>query len=378
MNKHVLYILLLIPFLRLNAQTNGSATQDYIHFYQEFLSTQKNSRCAMYPSCSQYAISAFKEFSFLKAMIFTSDRLIRCSHDANYYESTYITGKRSFIDFIPNKKVPTSIINKRFPKPYTKIFKLTSSRDTLSLFIDELINKGKYDLALLEIERELFLKKANTRLYIQKLICHRGLQDYENGIYDYETVYPNYAKNNNSIKQQAALLYYCAGNLEEASTMSEEIISIGNSTNEMDKTYGLKGIIATQHNNYNEARKYFSLIKELPIRQSSIQLLQQLEISKKKNPSLAKVLSIIPGGGYLYTGHKGSALTSFLINTLLAYATYTSIKSENYGMAGVCGFMGLSFYIGNINGAGRSARRYNQSQKNKYIKKLEQIYISNY
>ena len=160
--------------------------------------------------------------------------------------------------------------------------------------------------------------------------------------------------------------------------MSEEIISIGNSTNEMDKTYGLKGIIATQHNNYNEARKYFSLIKELPIRQSSIQLLQQLEISKKKNPSLAKVLSIIPGGGYLYTGHKGSALTSFLINTLLAYATYTSIKSENYGMAGVCGFMGLSFYIGNINGAGRSARRYNQSQKNKYIKKLEQIYISNY
>ena len=85
--------------------------------------------------------------------------------------------------------------------------------------------------------------------------------------------------------------------------------------------------------------------------------LNELKEQKKKSPSLARILSIIPGGGYLYTNHKGSALTAFVINSLLGYATYTSVKSKNYGVAGVCGFLGLSFYIGNINGAGRSAVR---------------------
>ena len=74
-----------------------------------------------------------------------------------------------------------------------------------------------------------------------------------------------------------------------------------------------------------------------------------------------------------YTKHKGSALTAFIVNSLLGYATYTSIKSENYGMAGVCGFLSLSFYIGNINGAGRSATRYNLKKKNEQIRKLERI-----
>lgn len=42
-------------------------------------------------------------------------------------------------------------------------------------------------------------------------------------------------------------------------------------------------------------------------------------------------------------------------------------------MAGVCGFLSLSFYIGNINGAGRSATRYNLKKKNEQIRKLERI-----
>ena len=103
----------------------------------------------------------------------------------------------------------------------------------------------------------------------------------------------------------------------------------------------------------------------------NLSVLENIKEQKKKRPSLARILSIIPGGGYLYTNHKGSALTAFVINSLLGYATYTSVKTKNYGIAGVFGFLGLSFYIGNINGAGRSAIRYNERQYNEYIRKLE-------
>ena len=99
--------------------------------------------------------------------------------------------------------------------------------------------------------------------------------------------------------------------------------------------------------------------------------MKNIQEQKRKSPTLARILSIIPGGGYLYTNHKGSALTAFIVNSLLGYATFTSIRSKNYGMAGVCGFLGLSFYIGNINGAGRSAIRYNEKQYKSYIKRLE-------
>ena len=105
----------------------------------------------------------------------------------------------------------------------------------------------------------------------------------------------------------------------------------------------------------------------------NIALLDQLSKQKKKNSTIAKYLSIIPGLGYLYSGHKGSALTSLLVNGALGYATYTSIKSQNYGLAGLCGLFTVSFYIGNINGASRSATRYNEAKKRNIIKQLESI-----
>lgn len=73
------------------------------------------------------------------------------------------------------------------------------------------------------------------------------------------------------------------------------------------------------------------------------------------------MLSVIPGAGYAYTKQYQTAITSLLINSVLAYATYTCIKRDNYGMAALSGIFSLTFYFGNILGAGKSANRYNQS-----------------
>jgi hypothetical protein len=109
------------------------------------------------------------------------------------------------------------------------------------------------------------------------------------------------------------------------------------------------------------------------VKKRSVDIVEQLKNFKYKKPALAKWLSIIPGVGYYYAGHKGAALTSFIVNGLLIYATYSSVVSENYGLAGLVGLVSLSFYIGNISGAGRSAIRFNEKTRSKYLGELERI-----
>lgn len=126
---------------------------------------------------------------------------------------------------------------------------------------------------------------------------------------------------------------------------------------------------------YEKAIDEFKAVSSFSLynNQESIDLINELWMQKNKSKFLAEALSIIPGLGYLYAGHPKSALTSLLVNCALGYATYSSIKSENYGVAALCGFFTLSFYLGNITGAGSCAERYNLNQQKEIIAKLENI-----
>ena len=220
MQRYIYIILLLIQASA--SFTQNIATDDYIGFYQDFLSSQKNSRCAMYPSCSQYGKMAFKNFTFPKAITLTCDRIIRCSHDARYYDITYQSGNRSLIDY-PQDNFPTQIIHNRYQAPHTDILKWRSDRDSNILFINQLINKEEYYPALLEIERLLFSNQGDHQLYKLKLLCHRGLKEYEEGIFEYEVTFPDTIKKNTELQMQAAILYYCTNNFSNAINLTEKM-----------------------------------------------------------------------------------------------------------------------------------------------------------
>ena len=50
-----------------------------VTFYRKFLSPLKGkSTCIFYPSCSLYAIKAFREWGLIRGMGFTAWRLLRC------------------------------------------------------------------------------------------------------------------------------------------------------------------------------------------------------------------------------------------------------------------------------------------------------------
>lgn len=378
MYRYCLFILFLWVIPKIAAQSDsGKATDEYIGFYQKFLSKHKNSRCAMYPSCSSYGKMVFKEKPFGEAIILLTDRIMRCSHERSLYDITYEYGYRSSVDFPYYKDVPNHILYNKYVSPHVDCLKVNRYSDNILPFINHLINKEEYQSALIEIERSFFFDMYDSVsiLYANKLLCYRGLNDFEKGIFEYEVEYPKSIKNVDAVNMQVALLYYLTSNNQNALKVLDKIVKKGTVTDIQQRAHMLKAVINLKEGELQTAESMFcdasSFNMSKDVYRNNLKILRDIKEQKKKSPSLARILSIIPGGGYLYTNHKGSALTAFVINSLLGYATYTSVKSKNYGVAGVCGFLGLSFYIGNINGAGRSAIRYNERQYNAYIRRLE-------
>ena len=378
MYKYSLFILFLWVIPRAVAQSDrGNATDEYISFYQKFLSSQKNSRCAMYPSCSSYGKMVFKEKPFMEAITLLTDRIMRCSHERNLYDITYEYGYRSAVDYPYYKNLPDHILYNKRELPHVDVLRIGQTSDDVLPFINHLINKEEYQSAMIEIERKLFFDKQclDPIFYVNKLLCYRGLGDYEKGIFEYEVEFPKFIKNVDAVNMQVALLYYLTSNNQSSLNVLDRVLTKGVTTESQKKAHILKAIIYLKEGNIQAGESMFREVSSWGVNkelyESNLNILRNIKEQKKKSPSLARILSIIPGGGYLYTNHKGSALTAFVINSLLGYATYTSVKSKNYGVAGVCGFLGLSFYMGNINGAGRSAVRYNERRYNDCIRKLE-------
>lgn len=346
----------------------SNAVHDYIGLYQKYVSGLKSGRCAMYPSCSNYGLQVFGEYPFFTAMAMTSDRLIRCSHDQHLYDKTYAYGLRSCVDNPDFVTTPPSSMGRLYTD--TKRWP-----DAALQFVDYLINEGDYNSALLEIRRIEFMDNVFIpHLYAKKFLCMRALGMYEEGIFEFETLEDSAAKTNSRICLQASLAYYETGNYEETINKLNMLDAAGDSTAYYNQ-YILQGITYSRMEEYDKAMNSFEQAARYNVGtyDRNIDFLNQLSAQKRKNPIVAKCLSIIPGLGYLYSGHKGSALTSLLVNGALGYATYTSVKSQNYGVAALCGLFTISFYMGNINGAGRSATRYNESMRRNIITQLESI-----
>ena len=120
-----------------NYEKNASANS-VIDMYQKSLSSLKNGRCAMYPSCSNYGLMVFDEKPFFVATSLLGDRLMRCSHDKAFYNVTHEYGMCSLVDYPYYKNLPSYLT--AAPDIYTDVIK--HSDDSVALFVNYLINNA--------------------------------------------------------------------------------------------------------------------------------------------------------------------------------------------------------------------------------------------
>lgn len=90
----------------------------------------------------------------------------------------------------------------------------------------------------------------------------------------------------------------------------------------------------------------------------------------RKNPTVAGLLSIVPGLGYLYDGYPGTALSSALVNGLFMGATYKAFKDGNKPLGVTLSVLSLGWYGGNVTGSIATAHRRNAAMRDEHVLKF--------
>lgn len=345
------------------AQTSESALADYVRIYQKYLHREPGTgTCAMFPSCSRYGLMVFDDCYFHKAMVYMADRMIRCGHDFDAYDLTLQNGQLLLLDLPPYRTVSRDYVYA--PKLSFAYTDWKEEQDSSLLYVNYLINRQMYREALFAIEEIQFKHRLlSEQLFVNKLNCYNSLNLVEDAIYDYEIRFPGVIKKSSKVKFEMLNILIPIGNYDMAECLLREISDDTTSLIVAQK-YAWQGILCSQREDWKEADVFFKRLSkcspDMNRDECNKSLVQKAMNFRKKKAGLAASLSVIPGLGYIYTGRPKSALTAFVMNSLLGYAVFSSIKKENYGVAALLGVFNLSFYIGNITGAKRSASQYNQ------------------
>lgn len=358
----------------------SQAIADVIGFYQTYISGIRPDECPMIPSCSRYGMGQFQTKPTLTAFLNTSDRLMRCGHDHRRYGLYAQGGMVKLVD--TGSKSEDARLRFRFARP---LFAFADTADVpASLgFIQHLMNQHYYDQALLEISRVLYTKQMvnNKTLYINYIRCLKAKGDYEKITYEYEVSFPAALRDDPDVRLEVGQVWMQLENYANARAMLQLPPGTVSPTSFSDRVHLLNGLIAVRQFDWPGSRRALASVNPnssaYDMAQSATAILTNAERLPTKKPAVAGTLAIVPGAGYFYAGHRQTALTALLLNSLLGYATYTTLRTRNYGLAGLTGAFGLAFYTGNITGSVKSARRYNLQQKQILagsIERMIQIY----
>lgn len=340
-----------------------------VELYQKHISPIVGGFCQMYPSCSTYSIDAFKQKGELTALFYTTDRIMRCGRDLRNYPSVYTTSGTRYFDqvdgFFTHK-----ILSSGIPGPDT----ISGTRLD---FVRLLINKGLYHEALLEINRIMYDSSEvdSIELYREYMVVLHGLKEYDLAMTEYQVKFPVEIKADQLIKFEIGKMLVDEEKYEEAVQYFTLDDNTCFDTLLYPKSSMFLGLVYAHQHDWNRSIEFY---KSVPVCSDcyenaldNISTIESAIAERYKKPAVAGTLAVIPGLGYLYSGYPGTALTAFLSNSLLIYATYTSVKSENYGVAVLSGLLSCSFYLGNIIGSVRSADRYNYYKRQMYLDRLK-------
>jgi len=169
------------------------------------------------------------------------------------------------------------------------------------------------------------------------------------------------------------------GNPGYAQVVLQNCLKLARDTHTKDRIYlelariHIQNTVTPGKDELDSARKNLMLIS--PEKHQEYKVARQVEAIDKavnapvKNPALAGILAIIPGGGMLYCERYKDAFISFCFNTGLIWAAYTAFDHDNPALGGVITFVETGFYSGNIYGSITAAHKYNKAARIKILNK---------
>lgn len=117
-----------------------------------------------------------------------------------------------------------------------------------------------------------------------------------------------------------------------------------------------------QNKDVEKKLQEFEAITTASFEKSAYKAIYQNYLHTKKSSALASFLNlIVPGSGYLYLGQYQSALTAFVLLSLLLWALHSCFSQKQKAAAFLVFSVFVGFYWGSIVGVTESCKLYNQS-----------------
>lgn len=221
-------------------------------------------------------------------------------------------------------------------------------------FADYLFATGRYDQAVNEYQRVLFMKPLDTASWLNLVKSNQFSRAYHDAIHVIDSAEARVGYGLLSFGKARAYSYLKTREFDQIKSMfqaypfhEEEVEFISSST------YALQG-----------QWKYFQENSNSLKRKDFYEMSQEVLQHKHKSPVLAGLMStVVPGTGKIYTGRWKDGLFSMLLFGTSAWQAYRLVSKngvDNFGSL-FFGGMAIGFYTGNVYGSVKSAKDYNDA-----------------
>jgi len=232
-------------------------------------------------------------------------------------------------------------------------------------YAEYLSTSQQHTLAVEEYERLIYFDENNVNFKFKLIKSYRLSGDLNSGI---KRIYSFYGNSLYSMPQSLANEYIKMQLLTDSLTVVEKYIQQNNTLSIENKTiFQCYNLLLS--GDYYGANLYIKKAEDNNLAfPADIKILaEKAEKIKYKSPFLAAGFSaIIPGTGKFYTKNWSDGIISMLFVAGNAWQAYRGFSEKGLKSAYGWAFAGLSasFYIGNIFGSVKAAKRYNKIMKN--------------
>jgi tetratricopeptide (TPR) repeat protein len=248
-------------------------------------------------------------------------------------------------------------------------------------FAHHQFDNQRFDQAANEYQRFIFFfpKDPMVPEALYKMArCYFNMQEYQMALDGFSALIQQHPDSAFSISARFAMAdcHVAFKDYFRARTLLAQAAASTDKKTLEDRAFYETGWIFMEDRQWDDSRASFQKISpENQIRYGVAPLLSALDQTRElphKNPSLSGILSVMPGGGYLYCHRPKDALMAFLLNGGLIFAAQEAFHNDSPALGGVITFVELGFYAGNIYGGIASAHKYNQRQEAGWMERLKE------
>ncbi len=246
-----------------------------------------------------------------------------------------------------------------------------------SSFANYLYKSSQFKLAADEYERLVFMKPANDTAKLLLLKSYRKSGLIDKGIMRTEELFPDKSKLPSPIFDEYAFMLVSAGKFKKADTLIKFTPLLM-----QDKRDYLLMNVSLLTKDWKDAKKFY-----LENGNDSLQsfapyapIIAESENLRHRSAGVSMLFSaVVPGTGKAYSSEWKDGLISLVLVGICTYQSYRGFNRDGVSSAygWIYGSLGFGFYLGNIYGSFKSAKKFNAKYEDALVKSSRDLFINN-